>query len=103
MRGILAKLLTKRGINNIDDLSHEEKQTFENYERVLSKEQLTVEDITKFLETQVSIIEARWRDYATENKATLIPYHTVYKTLLEAIKSPQKERENLEAYLNQQL
>lgn len=98
---ILAKLFQKRGIKDINDLSSEEKQTFENYERVLSKRELTIDDIKQFLSLQIGIIESKWRDYEYKEKANLVAYHTIYKTLLEAIDAPEKEREQLEKYLIQ--
>ena len=102
---ILSKLFQKRGINGVEELNAEERQVFETYQRTLSKRELTMEDLGVFLESQIGIIEARWRDHETtkEKKADLIPYHTVYKTLLQAIKAPELERQQLENYLNQQL
>lgn len=85
------------------DGSPTEKQTFEKWRKVLSKETLTIDDIKIFLQGQIGIIENKWKDLSTGNdkKAELIPYHTVYKTLEQAINAPQAEREQLEAQLNQ--
>ena len=101
---ILDKLLKKRGVT-IDQLDNEEKQTFENWRKILSKDSLTIEDIKQFCQSQISIIEGKWTDMERDNakKAELIPYHTVYKMLLTAIDSPKSTRENLEAQLNQLL
>ena len=105
MLGILSKLFAHKGIKDIDELSPEERATFEGYERVLSKRELTVEDIKVFLVQQIGVIEAKWMDLdaPTAKKAELIPHHTVYKALLGAITSPQREAENLEHILMQQL
>lgn len=105
MKGLLAKLLQRKGIESLEDLSKEEKVVFQNYDKILSKENLTVEDIKKFLQTQVTVIEGKWKNLDMENvkKAELIPYHTVYKVLLQAIDSPLQEKEALETYLNQQI
>ena len=102
---ILEKLLFKRGIKSVDELSGEEKKTFENWRKILSKDQLTLEDIKMFCQTQINVIETRWKDYGTEQnkKAELIPYHTIYRTLLQVIESPQKERSQLEIQLEQML
>ena len=103
MLGILHKLLQKRGIESLDQLTTEEKKDFDTWEKILSKEELTVEDIKRFCSTQCEIIETKWQDYSVEQskKAELIPYHTVYKTLLAAIDSPKAAREQLEQQLNQ--
>ena len=101
MKGLLQKLLKKKGIEKVEDLSSDERTIFDNYERILSKEKLEIEDIKKFLETQLVIIENKWKDYNLENskKAELISYHTVYKTLLQTIDAPLVERKSLEDYL----
>ena len=103
MTGLLAKLLDKWGIKDVKDLSAEEKATFDNYEKVLSKETLTLEDMGNFLGQQLGIIEGKWRDHNIEQakKAELLPYHTTYKALKDALTAPQVEREALEQYLNQ--
>ena len=98
---ILSKILQKRGIKDVTELDKEEKESFEGYEKILSKEDLTLEDVKHFLESQIGIIETKWKDYSTQNKADLIPYHTCYKTLLNLINAPQVERKALEDYLSQ--
>ena len=104
MHNLLTKLLQKKNLN-VEMLDKEEKETFENWDRVLSKKELTIEDIKKFLENQIGIIEQKWKDYnlTDKRKAELIPYHTVYKTLLAAISSPTNERSAMEQYLTQQI
>lgn len=105
MKGILSKLLIKRGLKSVDDLEPEEKKTFDEWQAVLNKEELTVEDIKIFCRTQIDIIEQKWSDYNLDGdkKSSLIPYHTVYRTLLSAINSPKTVREALEMQLNQLL
>lgn len=105
MHGLIEKLLNKRGIKHPDQLDKEEKQTFENWQLVLNKEELTTKDIIAFCRSQLSIIENRWKDLETPNikKAELIPYHTVYKNLIAAIESPKAAREALEINLTQML
>lgn len=105
MKPTLSKLLEKKGIKDVNDLSREEKDTFDRYQKILSKKELTLEDLKKFLETQITIIELKWKDFTVSqsHKAEMIPIHTTYKTILEAIDAPQYEREALEKFLVQQL
>jgi hypothetical protein len=103
MKSLLQKLLKRKGIETLEELSTDERVVFDNYNKVLSKETLTIDDLRKFLEIQVSVIEGKWRDHENTRKAELIPYHTCYKVLLQAIDAPQAERKALEDYLNQQL
>ena len=109
MNSLLYKLLKKKGLESIDELddnplpdgSPSEKQTFEDYRRILSKKELTTKDIKEFCESQLGVIESRWQDLSVKNKrkAELIPYHTVYKTLLMVMDSPKSKREQLEKQL----
>lgn len=105
MNSLIGRLLRKRGIDDVEKLSAEEKATVENYERILSKRELTVADLREFARFQVDKIEGVWRDQNVEQsrKAELIPYHTVYKTLLQAIEAPEAERKALESVLLQQI
>lgn len=96
---ILSKIFEKRGIKDISELDTDEREVFERYKAILSKPDLSLTDIEQFLETQIKVIEAKWKDYETQNKAGLIPYHTIYRALADIIKSPQAEREQLEQYL----
>ncbi len=100
---ILEKWLAKAGVKNIEELSPEEKVTYEAYRKILSKDELSLEDFKVFCQSQISVIEGKWKDLNLENtkKAELIPYHTVYKVLEQVISAPKVEREHLEAHLNQ--
>ena len=103
MHGIIQKLLGKRGIQSIDQLDKEEKATFDAWQKILSKDELTTGDIKAFCQSQVDVIEGKWKSLSLENtkKAELIPYHTVYKMILAAIDSPKSAREALEMQLTQ--
>lgn len=103
MHNSIEKLLHQRGIQSPDQLDPEEKKTFENWQLVLNKSELSTSDIQTFCRSQISVIENKWKDLETPNikKAELIPYHVVYKTLLAAIESPKAARESLEIHLNQ--
>lgn len=102
MHYLLENLLGKRGVKDTE-LTPEERDWFSNQERILSKEELTTEDIKIFCERQIQVIEGKWSDLTTDRnkKAELIPYHTVYKLLLGAIDSPKSAREAVEIQLNQ--
>ena len=113
MHNLLSKWLEKHKVDNPEKLdnsrmldgSPNERQTFKIYNEILSKPELTLEDVKKFCQTQVEIIEGKWKNLDLENmkKAEMIPYHTVYRTLLTAIDSPRSARESLEKQLNELL
>lgn len=101
MNNLLSRLFTKRGISDVNELSLEEKKDFDNWQAILSKDELTIEDVKKFCASQVSVIEGKWNDFNLEQskKAELIPYHTVYRTILLTIDSPKVARLALEKQL----
>ena len=101
MHNILSKLLAKRGIKDVTELDKEERIQFEVWHGILSKENLTLEDIKNFCQSQIEVIEGKWKDFNIKQnkKAEWIPYHTVYSTLLLAIESPKVARANLEKQL----
>lgn len=111
MHALLTKWLQKKGIGGPEDLSNQplpdgtpsEKEIFERYSRILSKEELTISDVKEFCQAQLGQIEAKWKDLTIENtkKAELIPYFTVYRSLLSAIDSPKHIREAIEKQLEQ--
>lgn len=106
---ILDLFLKHKGVASATELDNEpntdgsptERETFESYKKIFSKEELTIDDLKLFLKGQIGIIELKWRDLNLEQakKAELIPYHTVYKSLEQAISSPMAEKEQLEALL----
>ena len=102
---ILTKLLEKRKIKDVNELDTEEKQQFDKWQKILSKEELTIDDVKKFCEMQCELIENKWKDYeiSQAKKAEWITAHTIYKTLLQIIESPKVGKEQLEQYLNELL
>ena len=103
MHPLIHKVFKKRNIKDPVDLSPEEKSTFDQWQVILSRKELTIEEIKEYCESQVSAIENKWSDYEypEEKKAKLLPYYSVYKTLTKVIGAPQTAREALEKHLNQ--
>ena len=104
MHSLLSKLLTKRGIENEEDLSKEEQDWFKEKERILSlNDEITIEDFKKFCLAQKNIIEDQWNnlDNTTTKNERLIIAHTVYSRILKAVDASKVEREMLEDYLTQ--
>lgn len=101
MHPLLAKVLAKKNIKEVKDLSMDDKLAFDNWQRILSTEEITVDKIKGFCENQIKVIEGQWKDLNNSHQKNerLILSHNVYSTLLNVILSPQKERENLEKYL----
>ena len=111
MHDLLNKWLHKRGFKSPDELSNEpmpdgsptELDVFNEYKAGLAKKDLTLDDLKQYCLAQVSVIESKWADYAVDEarKAQLIPYHTVYKTLVSVIDGPVATRTAMEKQLEQ--
>lgn len=105
MHELLEKLFLQRGIKNTKDLSPEEREDFDRSNAILSKEGLEVKDIKKFCEIQIAIIKQKWGDYNinSKEKGDLVPYFTVYSSILGAMDGPRVAREAEEKRLEAML
>lgn len=96
---LLDKLLSKKGIKSIDDLSPEERSVFDGYKRTLTAKTITVKDLEEFCRSQVKLIEGKFGGPPSPHDVYLKACLHVYLTLLAAIEAPKVEKENLERYL----
>ena len=104
MHILLSKLLAKRGIEKLDDLSKEEKEWFDAKQRILSQQDdITVDDFKKFCQSQIDLIQDQWKnlDNTTLKNERLVILHTVYSTILKVATGSKTEREMLEDHLQQ--
>ncbi len=101
MHSLLVRLLDKRGLKSKDELDADERKDFDQWSLVLSREEMTIEDVKNFLTQQIELIEMKWRDHEvdTQKKNDLLPYHTAYKALYGAINGPARERSAMEVNL----
>ena len=99
----LEKLLHRRGIKDIKELSQEEQGTFDRWNTILVGE-ITVEKIREFCAQQrAKIIDEELGNFTnSERKDNFIKaiIH-VYSKLIKLIDSPEVERKSLEKYLEQ--
>jgi hypothetical protein len=109
MHKLLTKWLEQRGISSPEELdntpmpdgSPTERQVFEEYRGALSKKELTIADLKLFCQGQIAVIENKWSTPEYLHKAELIPYHTVYKAIINTIAGDQSARESMERQLEQ--
>jgi hypothetical protein len=103
MQKLLRRLLDKKKIDSVDDLSSEERADFERWDKTLSEGEMSVEKIAEFCRNQINSCEMMWSnlDNSPEKNQKLILMHTIYKKMLGVIESPEAEREALEKYLTQ--
>ena len=106
MHILLSRLLEKRKIKNIEELSTEERTWIEEKQRILSQpDEITLESFSTFCQSQIDSIASQWKnlDNSTQKNERLITLYTVYSTLLKVVTSNKQERELLEDHLQQLL
>ena len=101
MHSLLAKWLAKIGLKSVDELSSEEKQTYDNWNRILSEGEITVDKIKDFCHAQKKIIETQYSNPDnTDKKDNILKASLgIYNALLGLLEGPVVEREALEKYL----
>lgn len=105
MDNILSKLLLKKGIKNVDELTEEERADFENWRKILKEEDVSVKGILGLCEVQLAKIEMQFEEVGKPdvNAKDLILLHTVYSKIINLINSPKVAREALIKQLESQI
>ena len=100
MHPLLHKLLKKREIRDVKDLSKEEKSDFSRWEKTLSEQEVTVDNIAGFCANQIGLIESRWKQPKDDDKLrSLVSQHVVYSAMLGITTKPKSERASLVKFL----
>lgn len=104
MHKLLGDWLVKLKISP-ENMTAEEKQTFDSWRAILDDEVITIEKIAEFCERQVSAIELKWVDKYRDrtNDPFLADIHSVYKNIAKMIKADKSERMALEKHLTDML
>ena len=105
MHPLITDLFKKRKINSVEDLSSEEKETFDKWERILSEGEITPEKMAEFCRNQLKIIDGKLSDLdnppSGQKDSILKAALAIYSALLKIIEGPKAEKESLERYLKQ--
>ena len=101
MHNTLSKLLQKRGIESYDELTPEEKVQFDEWNKTLAKDELTIDDFRQFCHRQIAVIGRRFEDLKLDSREQdkLVGQYAVYSAMLQAIDAPKAEREQVEKFL----
>ena len=102
MQNILNKLMQKRKIEKMEDMSEDEKATFNKWNEILSTKEITIDNLQAFLEElkNKAIKDVAEEDNTIKKDAKCKASITICEALLGLITTPKVERENLEKYLN---
>lgn len=99
----ISDILEKIGVQGIDQLTAEEKATFQKWQVILSKPDASLDELKKLLPAELERAYAELRKHG--NSIEKDAYYKAYTSLLDfisrAIFAPQKERENLQSFLKQ--
>ena len=100
---LIQKILEKKKINKISELSVDEKVEYDRWNAIIEGSEITVPKIREFCESQVRLIEGRYAGgEATDKQDTMLRASLhIYLNLIKLIDSPEIERGNLEKYLTQ--
>lgn len=104
MHTLIKRIFDKKGLDE-KDLSDDDKQEYEKWERILSAKPVTLESLKEYFDSQKSIIEDLLGnlDNTTQKNDRLIAQHSVYKTMAKALTASDEERKQLEQYLQSML
>jgi hypothetical protein len=103
MNALIQKWLDKIGVKNVSDLSSDEKATYDNWSKILSEGEITVEKIKEFCKSQKKLIETQYTNPDnTDKKDNILKASLgIYNALIGLIEGPRSEKESLEKYLEQ--
>ena len=98
---ILSRLLGKRGIKDVSELSTEEQETFNQWKKTLSEDTVDIDTIKGFCDYQLSLIDQGFKDLDRTPQKTerLVLLHNVYSSLKGIIDNPQVAKKSLVEYL----
>jgi hypothetical protein len=100
---MLDQILQKLNLKSIDDLKPAEKATWMQWASILGKQDVTIEDLKKFLpgELERATVELRKHDNSAPKDAYYKAYGDILSTITKVIVTPAQERESLKAMLKQ--
>lgn len=103
MHQLLEQLFKKRGIKSVNELTTEEADQFDMWQKTLTEGEITVERIRDYCQSQVDIIKGQMKnlDNTPQKNERLTTYFNIYDNIITLISSPQVERESLEKFINQ--
>lgn len=99
---ILDKWLAKKGVEKIEDLSLDERATYDKYRLVLSGELVTIDSLKAFCKNQLAVIIAACDGKTPITSIQQAGIH-IYSNIIKAIEAPEAERASLERMLEQEL
>jgi len=93
----------KQGIKSVDDLTPEEKKTYQQWASILNRPDPTIDDLKAILPKELARAneELRKHENSKDKDSFYKAYTTLCEFILKTITSPTQEREALKAFLKQ--
>ena len=100
---MIDQILEKLGLKDVSELNEVERATWSEWASILSKQDVTIEDLKAFLpkELERANIELRKFENAKEKDQFYKAYSSLLDTITKFIAGPTKQREALIAFLKQ--
>ena len=100
---MLEQILLKLGLKSIDDLTPAEKATWQKWAVILGRENITIDDLKKFLpmELERATVELRKHDNSPAKDSYYKAYGDILALITKFIVSPETERDSLRSMLKQ--
>lgn len=100
----LHNLLEKLGLK-YEDLTEEEKKTYTEWNETLIQSEITIDDLKKFIPSQIEQLEHSQNDYQNSKEKDLFLKAQIrnLKMIQSFILGPEQRRKWLEDHLNKQL
>lgn len=99
----ISSILAKVGIKSIDDLKPSEQATYRAWSAILSKPDVSIEDLKTLLPKELERAHSELRNFENSEKKDLFykAYTQLCENITKMITAPAKEREQLKAMLKQ--
>jgi uncharacterized protein (UPF0335 family) len=101
---VLHNLLEKLGLK-YEDLTAEEKKSYDEYTQILSQPEITIDDLKGFIPSQIERLESEQNDYRNTKEKDLFLKAQIrnLKMIHSFIQGPEARKKWLEETLNKQL
>lgn len=101
MHELLKKALDKAGVDNVSQLTEEEKLDYDRYAKVLDKPDLSLDDVLTFCRAQKTLVESQFGnlDDSPQKRDRLLTLHFVYSKVVWFIMGDKAERQAVEREL----
>ena len=100
MHPLIEKLLTKRGVKDVAELTVEEKDVFDRWQKTLTSG-VSLESLSELAKQFIGTADAQLRDFGIshEKMERLVVARGICQLFLGAIENPKSEAESLEKHL----